>query len=200
MATTTAGSMLATRKVLGQIRLMPMQKMRIEPTVERLASAAAVMSGCKKLASRVRAPWSASTGIAAKMQPLPIDVVMVHTSRASMAPLIASVVQSPVMPSWMAPTMDMAPIATESDAVTKASTNSESPLLPVAYLSHSPKRSIWRSRSSISPMSDPSASETTTSAEPPAEISPPDTVSMPLMAPEMPMKMMATAVALRRVS
>ena len=31
MATTTAGSMLATRKVLGQIRLMPMQKMRVDP-------------------------------------------------------------------------------------------------------------------------------------------------------------------------
>ncbi len=115
-----------------------------------------------------------------------------------MAPLTVRVEKSPVMPSWMAPTMDMAPIATESDAVTKASTNSESPLLPVAYLSHSPKRSIWRSRSRISPMSDPNASEMTTSAEPPAEISPPDTVSMPLMAPEMPMKMMATAVARSR--
>ncbi len=44
--------MLATRKVLGQIRFTPMQKMRIEPTVERLASAAAVMSGCRKLLTR----------------------------------------------------------------------------------------------------------------------------------------------------
>ena len=91
--------MLATRKVLPQMRSTPTQKMRIDPTVERFAIAAAVMSGFRICARTVTPPCRRTTGMTEKMQPLPMDAVMVHTSSASMAPLSANVVQSPVRPS-----------------------------------------------------------------------------------------------------
>ena len=100
----------------------------------------------------------------------------------------------------MEPTIAIAPTATDRDAVTNASTKAESPLLRVAYLSHSPNRSSCRSRSNTSPMSDPRASDPTTSAELTAASLPPSRDNMPAKAPESPTKRIATAVALSRVS
>ena len=112
------------------MRFTPTQKMRIAPTVERLAIAAADMMGWIRRASRVSDPSNIKTGMAEKMQPLPMDVVMMQTSSASMAPLRMRVEGSALMPSWMDPTIAMAPMLTVSDAVTKASTNENLPRCP----------------------------------------------------------------------
>ena len=138
--------------------------------------------------------------MAEKMQPLPIDAVIMQTSSASMAPLRMRVEGSALMPSWMDPTIAMAPMLTVSDAVTKASTNEESPALPVLYLSHSPKRPIWCSRLIHSPTSAPAASDTTIMAVPPLTSLPSAMESMPPRAPASPTKSTLKAVAFIRPS
>lgn len=55
-AMTTAGSMFAGLNVLGQMRLTPTQKMSVEPTSERFASAASVMMGWSSVARAVTLP------------------------------------------------------------------------------------------------------------------------------------------------
>ena len=68
IASSTAGSMLATRTVLPHTRLTPMQKIRTEPTNDRFAKAAAVINGFKRLASSVTAPCRIATGMASSCQ------------------------------------------------------------------------------------------------------------------------------------
>lgn len=53
----------------------------------------------------------------------------------------ARIEQSPLIPSWIAPTMAIAPIETVSDAVTNPSTKSLAFALPVFLFSHSPNLS-----------------------------------------------------------
>ena len=78
---------------------------------------------------------------------------------------------------------------TVSDALTKASTNSLSPSLPVFRLSHSPNCSNLLSRLIASPMSDPKASDAKTIMEPVLAMLPSGAaVSMPASAPESPTK------------
>ena len=73
---TEAGSILATWIFLPHTRLTPTQKIRMEPIMERFDSAASVISGLISRASRVIAPWKQPTGIAEKMQPLPMEQVI----------------------------------------------------------------------------------------------------------------------------
>lgn len=89
----------------------------------------------------------------------PMDAAMAQTMTASSAPLRASVDQSPARPSWMEPTMAMAPMQTVSDAVTNPSTKCASPELPVLSRNHVPRVSKRASRSSSSPATVPRASE-----------------------------------------
>ena len=61
------------------------------------------------------------------------------------------------MPSWIAPTMAIAPMHTVSDAVTNPLTNPASPSLPVLARSQTPNCSKRASRSIASPMTAPTA-------------------------------------------
>ena len=151
--------MFAGLNVRGQMRLTPTQKMSAEPTSERLASAVCVMMGCSSVASAVTLPCSTATGRAENRHPRPMDAAMAQTMTASSAPLRASVDQSPARPSWMEPTMAMAPMQTVSDAVTNPSTKRASPELPVLSRNHVPRVSKRASRSSSSPATVPRASE-----------------------------------------
>ena len=74
--------------------------------------AAVVMMGESAPANSVIVPWNTATGRAEKMQPRPSEAVMVQTMMQSNAPFRASVDQSPSRPSWIDPTMAMAPIHT----------------------------------------------------------------------------------------
>ena len=70
-------------------------------------------------------------------------------------------------PSWMAPTMAMAPMQTVRELVTKASTNRASLALPVLILSQAPKRSKPSSILKSSPMTVPMARHRTINMERP---------------------------------
>ena len=113
------------------------------------------------VASAVTSPWKTPTESAEKMQPLPIDAAIAQTMIASMEPLSARADQSPARPSWMEPTMAIAPTERVSDAVTKPSTKRGSPELPVWSRSHFPRSSKRASMSMTSPMTVPSAIDTT---------------------------------------
>ena len=202
---TTLGSMFAGLKVWGQMRLVPTQKMSTEPTRLRLASAASVMTGEIRVASAVTQPWKAPTESAENTQPFPIEAAMAQTMMASIEPLRTSDEQSPVRPSWMEPTMAMAPTLTVSDAVTKPSTNRLSPLLPVRSRSHSPRRSKQPSMSATSPITEPTAMETTSIMVPVVEsatepFAPTLATSMCCRVPAMPTNMMQTPQARSSVS
>ena len=104
------------------------------------------------------------------------------------------------MPSWMEPTMAMAPMHTVNEAVTKASTNRASLALPVFRFSQLPKRSIPSSRFNSSPIRDPRAMQPMISMAPPPVTLEPSTVSIPSKAPEMPRNRVLTPQALHRES
>ncbi len=87
---------------------------------KRLLRAAVVMMGESAPANNVIVPWNTATGRAEKMQPRPSEAVMVQTMMQSSAPLRASVDQSPSRPSWIDPTIAMAPIHTVSEVETKS--------------------------------------------------------------------------------
>ena len=53
MAKITAGNILATLNIFPQIRFVPTQKMRTEPTIERLANASIVIIGEMNCANKV---------------------------------------------------------------------------------------------------------------------------------------------------
>ena len=99
-------------------------------------------------------------------------------------------------PSWIAPTMAIAPMLTVSDAVTKALTKPLSRSLPVFFFSHSPKRSKASSMPSSSPITVPSARQSTTSIARPLVSAPSSSFSMPDIAPAMAMNMVLTPQAL----
>lgn len=94
----------------------------------------------------------------------------------------------------------MAPMLVARDAATKPSTNVLSPLLPVLYLGHSPKRSTWNSILRSSPTREPSTSDMTIMAVCPLTSLPSTMLSIPLSAPASPMKITATAVDFMRES
>ena len=68
-ATTIAGSRFATLIFLPHTRLTPTQKIKIEPTKDRFAKAASVITGLITLASTVTLPCKIATGIAENAQP-----------------------------------------------------------------------------------------------------------------------------------
>ena len=68
---TRVGSMLATRNLLPKARLIPTQKMRMEPRKDRLSMMSWLKTGASSPAHRVTAPWSTPTGRAEKMAPRP---------------------------------------------------------------------------------------------------------------------------------
>ena len=74
--------------------------------------------------------------------------------------LVTSTELSPVNPSWMEPTMAMAPMQTVREAVTKASTNLLSPLLPLFSRKNAPKVWVWCSKLMASPTRAPKARDT----------------------------------------
>ena len=79
--------------------------------------------------------------------------------------------------------MAIAPMQTVSEAVTKALTNSASPLLPVFAFSHSPNCSKRSSMRAASPRRVPSARQSTTSMDFPLASSPASIFSIPCIAP-----------------
>ena len=85
-ATASAGRRFATRIFLPQNRLTPTQKIRTDPTKERLSIAWSVIYGLIRTASRVTVPWNSPTGIAEKMQPFPreadMTIMMIKSSTA----------------------------------------------------------------------------------------------------------------------
>ena len=88
----SAGRRFATLMVRGQMRFRPTQKMRIEPTREMLESACAVMSGWMSRASSVMLPCTMPTGMAAKIQPLPSELVITRMIMKSSTDFAANVV------------------------------------------------------------------------------------------------------------
>ena len=126
------------------------------------------MTGANRRASAVMVPCTSATGIAENRQPRPSEAAITQTMSASSAPLSARVDQSPSRPSWIEPTIAIAPMQTVSVAVTKPSTNEASPWLPVVRLSHSPSVTNRASMSSTAPTAVPSAREATIMAVPPA--------------------------------
>ena len=144
------------------------------------------MIGESAPANNVIVPWNTATGRAEKMQPRPSEAVMVQTMMQSSAPLRASVDQSPSRPSWIDPTMAMAPMHTVSEVETKALVNSLSPSLPVLRLSHSPRFSMAASKLMASPMSEPSANETMSMVVPVVASAFPSMMSIFCMVPPRP--------------
>ena len=100
-----------------------------------------------------------------------------------------------MMPSWIEPTMAIAPMHTVSEAVTKALTKPASFALPVFCFSHSPKRSKPCSMPIISPMTVPIVRHSTTSIDLPLVIAPASIFNMPSIAPAMAMNMVLTPQA-----
>ena len=127
--------------------------------------ARSVITGATSRASRVMSPSKIRTGIAENAQPLPRDEVITAMMMKSSTDLTARVEKSPVRPSWIAPTMAIAPMQTVREAVTNALTNCRSPSLPVFFFSHSPKRSNPFSIPRSSPMTVPAARQSTTSMD-----------------------------------
>ena len=168
--------------------------------MDRFARAASVMIGAISRARSVRLPSTMSTGIAAKAQPLPREEVMTMTMTKSRMDFVTSTELSPLRPSWMAPTTAMAPMLTVREAVTKASTKVLSFALPVLRLSHWPKRSKPPSMLSHSPMSAPTAAQSTSSRLRPLTRAAPCTLSILLRTPAMPMKMTVTPQVFINVS
>ena len=72
-----AGSRFATLIRFPQIRLVPTQKISIEPVSDMLDKACSVMKGSTSRASSVMDPWKIPTGMAEKIQPFPMDAVMI---------------------------------------------------------------------------------------------------------------------------
>ena len=179
---------------------MPTQKIRIEPMRERLLSAASVISGRIRPARAVILPWKSATGMAEKMQPLPMEQVMTIMMIRSRTALVARMEKSPVRPSSIDPTMAMAPMHTVSDAVTKASTKPPSLPFPVLTFSQVPKRSKPASIFRISPIKAPMARQPMISRELPLTRPAPSTVSIPSKAPARPMNRVATPHTLVRES
>ena len=116
-------------------------------------------------------------------------------TRSSTA-LANSVAWSPRMPSWMEPTMAIAPMQTVRDAVTKAPMKPPSDSLFVLTLSQAPKRSIRSSRSSSSPRTAPTASERIIIMVPCTVSAPPSARSICESAPETPTNSTLTPMAL----
>ena len=104
------------------------------------------------------------------------------------------------MPSWMEPTIAMAPMHTVSELVTNPSTKELSPSLPVLARSHTPRSSKRLSRLMASPISDPAAKEETIIIDPVETSAPLSSASMPDNAPASPTKSTLTPVAFMRVS
>ena len=75
-AMTTAGSRFATLTFFPHTRLIPTQKIRIEPIRDRFDRAVSVIIGLISLARQVIEPWKSSTGIAENIQPLPNEQVI----------------------------------------------------------------------------------------------------------------------------
>ena len=97
MAKMMVGSILATRSSLLQTRLTPTQKIKIEPISERYETASSVRAS--SWAGSVTAHSSTNTGMAEKMQPLPIEAVMTRIMTASSAAFAQRREASPRSPS-----------------------------------------------------------------------------------------------------
>ena len=82
---TMDGSILATRNFFPQTILVPMQKIRMFPTRDKLAKAwgSAIMIGSMNRAKIVMEPWNNAMGMAEKIQPLPMEAVMTMMMIAS---------------------------------------------------------------------------------------------------------------------
>lgn len=72
-----AGSIFATFSLSFQISVTPTQKIRAEPTRDRLLRATSVRYGAINPDTSVVHPCKISTGIAEKIQPFPIDAVII---------------------------------------------------------------------------------------------------------------------------
>lgn len=99
------------------------------------------MNGRIKAAQAVIEPSKTNTGIAENMHPFPSEQVITRIITKSSTDFAARIDQSPLIPSWIAPTIAIAPIETVSDAVTNPSTKSLAFALPVFLFSHSPNLS-----------------------------------------------------------
>ena len=74
-----AGNKLATRILFGQITLIPTQKIKIEPTYDKLSIASGVINGAAKCANPVMIPCVIPTGKKENKAPLPIEEAMTIT-------------------------------------------------------------------------------------------------------------------------
>ena len=114
--------------------------------------------------------------------------------------LVYRVAASPVRPSWMEPTMAIAPIHTVREAVTKPWMNWLSPPRSALAFSQAPSCSMRRSRSMNSPASAPRASARIMARVlpvPAEERTPFSAVSIPASAPEAPMNRVASPRAFK---
>ena len=89
MAITIAGSILATRIFFPQIRLIPTQKISMEPIIDKLERASFVIIGLASFASKVIDPCKTATGMAEKIQPFPMAQVMTIIMMKSSIALVA---------------------------------------------------------------------------------------------------------------
>ena len=135
----------------------------MEPIRDRYCMARSVMTGFKKEAKTVIKPSKTSTGMDENPAPFPSEQVMTMIMMKSKTAFVARIDQSPKMPSWIAPTMAIAPMHTVREAVTKALTKSLSLAFPVFRFSHSPRRSNQPSILTASPINVPRARQTVTS-------------------------------------
>ncbi len=94
---------MATRSFFPHTRLMPTQKIKIEPIIDKFDSAVCVITGLISRASNVMEPWKIPTGIAEKIHPFPMAHVITIIMIKSRTALVASIEKSPVMPSSIAP-------------------------------------------------------------------------------------------------
>lgn len=116
IARITAGSIFATRIFFFHIRLIPTQKIRMEPIIDTFDNASGIIRGRTRRASKVTSPWKIATGIAENRQPFPIAAVITIMMIRSRIALVTRMEISPDIPSSIAPTIAIAPIHTVSDA------------------------------------------------------------------------------------
>lgn len=114
--------MLATSNFFPKTKLIPTQKISIDPVMERYSRAFVVKIGSMNTARSVILPWKSPTGIAEKAHPIPNDAVSMKIMTKSKMDLAARIDTSLWIPSCTAPTTAKAPIHTVNEETTKAVT------------------------------------------------------------------------------
>ena len=134
MAISTAGRRLATLIRLPQMRLIPTQRMRLEPTSDRFERGLWSHDRCDQMSQQRDQTLKDHEGTTAKIAPFPFETVKTRTITISRIALANKVEVSPVRPSWTAPTTAIAPIQMVKAVVIKASTKLVSPLVARLFL------------------------------------------------------------------